>query len=58
MPVGSLTPAGTLLTEGVRLTDPTYGRSWSLGDSIMITIVKADVNLGRIDFELAGAART
>lgn len=58
VPVGSLTPAGTLLTEGVRLTDPTSGRSWSLGDSIMITIVKADVNLGRIDFELAGAART
>ena len=53
VPAGSLTPAGTLLTEGIRLSDPVSGRSWSLGDSIMITIVKADVNLGRIDFELA-----
>lgn len=52
VPVGSLTPAGALLTEGVRLTDPTSGKQWSLGDRLMITIVRADVNLGKIDFEV------
>ena len=55
VPAGSLAPRGTLLTEGIRLTDPASGKSWSLGDPIMITIVKADVNLGRIDFEPANA---
>jgi ribonuclease R len=55
VPAGSLTPRGTLLTEGVRLSDPADGKSWSLGDSIMIMIVKADVNLGRIDFEAVKA---
>ncbi len=54
VPAASLTPAGTLLTEGVRLSDPASGRSWSLGDSIMVTLVKADVNMGRIDMEVAG----
>jgi ribonuclease R len=53
VPAASLTPSGTLLTEGVRLSDPASGKSWSLGDSIMITVVAADVNLGRIDFEAA-----
>ncbi|MCI2046803.1 MAG: ribonuclease R [Faecalibacterium sp.] len=55
VPAASLTPHGTLLTEGIRLTDPTAGKSWSLGDTMMITIVRADVNLGRIDFEAANA---
>ena len=32
-------------------------RSWSLGDKMMITIVRADVNLGKIDFEVAPAAK-
>ena len=54
VPAASLTPRGTLLTEGVCLSDPASGKRWSLGDAIMITIVKADVNLGRIDFEAAG----
>ena len=53
VPVASLTPTGALLTEGVRLSDPVSGKQWSLGDSMMITIVRADVNLGKIDFEAA-----
>ena len=57
VPASSLTPSGTSLTEGVRLTDPASGKTWSLGDKMMITIVRADVNLGKIDFEVAPAAR-
>ena len=53
VPVASLTATGALLTEGVRLSDPVSGKQWSLGDRIMITIVRADVNLGKIDFEAA-----
>ena len=53
VPASSLTPSGTSLTEGVRLTDPASGKTWSLGDKMMITIVRADVNLGKIDFEIA-----
>ncbi len=53
VPVGSLTPSGALLTEGVRLSDPVSGKSWNLGGSLMITIVRADVNLGKVDFEPA-----
>lgn len=58
VPASSLTPSGTSLTEGVRLTDPASGKTWSLGDRMMITIVRADVNLGKIDFEVAPAAKT
>ena len=57
VPASSLTPSGTSLTEGVRLTDPASGKSWSLGDKMMITIVRADVNLGKIDFEVAPAVK-
>ena len=57
VPAASLTPSGTSLTEGVRLTDPASGKTWSLGDKMMITIVRADVNLGKIDFEVAPAAK-
>ena len=57
VPASSLTPSGTSLTEGVRLTDPTSGKTWSLGDKMMITIVRADVNLGKIDFEVAPATK-
>ena len=57
VPASSLTPPGTSLTEGVRLTDPASGKTWSLGDRMMITIVRADVNLGKIDFEVAPAAK-
>ena len=57
VPASSLTPSGTSLTEGVRLTDPASGKSWSLGDKMMITIVRAAVNLGKIDFEVAPAAK-
>ena len=53
VPASSLTPSGTNLTEGIRLSDPVSGKSWSLGDSMMITIVRADVNLGKVDFEVA-----
>ena len=55
VPVASLTATGALLTEGVRLADPVSGKQWSLGDSLMITIVRADVNLGKIDFEAAAS---
>ena len=57
VPASSQTPSGTSLTEGVRLTDPASGKTWSLGDKMMITIVRADVNLGKIDFEVAPAAK-
>ena len=57
VPASSLTPSGTSLTEGVRLTDPASGKTWSLGDKMMITIVRADVNLGKIDLEGAPAAK-
>ena len=57
VPASSLTPSGTSLTEGVRLTDPASGKTWSLGDKMMITIVRADVNLGKIDFEVAPAVK-
>ncbi len=57
VPASSLTPSGTSLTEGVRLTDPASGKTWSLGDKMMITIVRADVNLGKIDFEVAPDAK-
>ena len=57
VPASSLTPSGTSLTEGVRLTDPASGKTWSLGDKMMITIVRADVNLGKINFEVAPAAK-
>lgn len=57
VPASSLTPSGTSLTEGVRLTDPASGKTWSLGDKMMITIVRADVNLGKIDFGVAPAAK-
>ena len=57
VPASSLTPSGTSLTEGVRLTDPASGKTWSLGDKMMITIVRADVNLGKIDFEVAPATK-
>ena len=45
--------SGTTLTEGIRLSDPASGKTWSLGDSMMITIVRADINLGKVDFEVA-----
>ena len=56
VPASSLTPSGTMLTEGIRLSDPVSGKNWSLGDTMMITIVRADVNLGKIDFEVAPAS--
>ena len=53
VPASSLTATGTTLTEGIRLSDPASGKTWSLGDSMMITIVRADINLGKVDFEVA-----
>ena len=35
------------------VSDPASGKTWSLGDSMMITIVRADINLGKVDFEVA-----
>ncbi len=37
VPASSLTPSGTMLTEGIRLSDPVSGKNWSLGDTMMIT---------------------
>ena len=31
VPASSLTPSGTMLTEGVRLSDPVSGRNWAAG---------------------------
>ena len=53
VPAASLTSTGTQLTEGVRLFDPVSGKSWSLGDEIAVTIVRASVSMGRVDFEPA-----
>ena len=55
VPASSLTAAGTLLTEGIRLSDPVSGKNWNRGARMMITIVRADVNLGKVDFEPAQA---
>ena len=57
VPASSLTATGTTLTEGIRLSDPASGKTWSLGDSMMITIVRADINLGKVDFEVAPEAK-
>lgn len=53
VPASSLTATGTMLTEGVRLSDPVSGKNWNLGDTMMVTIVRADVNLGKVDLEVA-----
>ncbi len=53
VPATSLTSTGTLFIEGVGLSDPASGKMWSMGDSMMVTIVRADVNLGKVDFEPA-----
>ena len=53
VPAASLTATGTLLTEGIRLSDPVSGKDWNLGDRMMVTIVRSDVNLGKVDFEPA-----
>jgi hypothetical protein len=47
----------TLTGKSYTVTDPASGKTWSLGDKMMITIVRADVNLGKIDFEVAPAAK-
>ena len=42
-----------VLTDGVRLTDPRSGKSWSLGDEVRVQVARTDVALGRVDFALA-----
>ena len=46
VPASSLTPSGTSLTEGVRLTDPTSGKTWSLGDKMIAAIEAKRAALG------------
>mgnify|MGYP002671553537 FL=1 len=46
VPASSLTPSGTSLTEGVRLTDPASGKSWSLGDKMIAAIEAKRAALG------------
>lgn len=53
VPASSLAAGGTFLTEGVRLSDPLTGKNWSLGDSILVVVTRADVNAGKVDLELA-----
>ncbi|MFI3169614.1 MAG: ribonuclease R [Faecalibacterium sp.] len=55
VPASTLTTTGTLLIEGVGLSDPASGKMWSMGDAMQIIIVRADVNLGKVDFEVAPA---
>ncbi len=55
VPAASLSETGTLLIEGVGLSDPASGKMWSMGDEMMITIVRSDVNLGKVDFAVAPA---
>ncbi|MBQ8647932.1 MAG: ribonuclease R [Oscillospiraceae bacterium] len=42
------------LLEGMRISDPLTGASWSLGDTARVKVAKCDVALGKIDFVLAG----
>ena len=51
--VEGFVPASSLTPSGMRLSDPVSGKNWNLGDTMVITIVRADVNLGKIDFEVA-----
>ena len=46
VPASSLTPSGTSLTEGVRLTDPASGKTWSLGDKMIAAIEAKRAALG------------
>ena len=39
-----------VLVEGVRFADPLTGASWSMGDTMKVQVVKADVALGKVDF--------
>lgn len=41
------------LTDGVELFDPLTGRHWALGDAVRVRVIRTDVALGKIDFELA-----
>ena len=51
VPASSLTSSGTHFTEGVRLSDPLSGKNWCLGDRMMVLVVRADVNQGKVDLE-------
>ena len=39
-----------VLSEGVRLSDALSGKTWMLGDAVQVTVAKADVPGGKIDF--------
>ena len=51
--VSRLCQGQPVLTDGVRLSDPLTGKSWALGDAVAIRVIRTDVALGKIDFELA-----
>lgn len=55
LPAEALCKGRPVLTEGVRLSDPLTGRSWTMGDTVRIKVAAADVALGRVEFALAGA---
>lgn len=38
------------LIESMRLRDPAAGKQWSLGETVQVKAIRADVALGRIDF--------
>ena len=50
LPARLLCRGEPVLAEGVRLSDPLTGRTWMLGDAVRITVAKADVPSGKIDF--------
>lgn len=51
--VNRLCQGQPVLVDGVRLSDPLTGTSWELGDTIRVRVIRSDVALGKIDFELA-----
>lgn len=55
LPAEALCKGRPVLTEGVRLSDPLTGRSWTMGDTVRVKVAAADVALGRVEFALAGA---
>lgn len=50
--IGSLPDGEYIFEDGVKLVNVTAGRSFTLGQKVRVKCVKADVNSGRIDFEI------
>ena len=50
LPARLLCRGEPVLSEGVRLSDALSGKTWMLGDAVQVTVAKADVPGGKIDF--------